>query len=69
MDDEHHDGLMSFATAAMIVPRSVLQQAVDTKRLRLYRRGRTLPLAREDVLALREQTSSSRDMSIVNEER
>ena len=50
MGEDHHDELIRFSDAALIVPRSVLSQAVDDKRLTLYRRKRTLLLAREQVM-------------------
>jgi hypothetical protein len=71
MDHDKHPQLMTFSQAALLVPRAVLSHAVDDKRLTLYRRKRTLLLARAEVPALRQQASllPSGDLSILDEER
>lgn len=63
------DRLITFGEAALIVPRDTLRQAVDCRKLTLYRRGRTLLVSREQVVGLQfqEQPRAAPDMSILNE--
>jgi hypothetical protein len=52
--DDRHPGEVPVSQAAMIVPRALLGEAIDTGALTLIRRGRKLYLLRGEVLDLKD---------------